>query len=157
MAPARILVDGYSLLHNWPELAPGKPRHCEAARNELIHWLTQYQDTTGTPVTVFFDGASPPTARPQPSSDLDLEVIYSSAGQTADTLIERTAYRLKPYGEVLVVTDDHAERDTVLSLGGMASSCATFIQTLQATLGDSEEELKRRNRRERRHFKRAME
>ncbi|MGP8021927.1 MAG: hypothetical protein ACLPRE_13220 [Limisphaerales bacterium] len=25
MALARILVDGYSLLHNWPELASGQP------------------------------------------------------------------------------------------------------------------------------------
>ena len=29
MALVRILVDGYSLLHNWPELAPGQPRHSE--------------------------------------------------------------------------------------------------------------------------------
>src|SRR5271167_3645262 len=49
MALMRILVDGYSLLHNWPELAPGQPRHSERARNELVHLLTRYHDTTGTP------------------------------------------------------------------------------------------------------------
>jgi predicted RNA-binding protein with PIN domain len=32
MALVRILVDGYSLLHGWPELAPGAPRHSERAR-----------------------------------------------------------------------------------------------------------------------------
>jgi len=26
MALVRILVDGYSLLHHWPELAPGRAR-----------------------------------------------------------------------------------------------------------------------------------
>ena len=61
MALVRILVDGYSLLHNWPELAPGKPRHSAAAREELIHWLTRYHDATGTPITIFFvDGARRP-------------------------------------------------------------------------------------------------
>ena len=35
MALVRILVDGFSLLHNWPELAPGKGRHSAAARGEL--------------------------------------------------------------------------------------------------------------------------
>ena len=40
MALVRILVDGYSLLHNWPELAPGKPRFSPAARGELIRMLT---------------------------------------------------------------------------------------------------------------------
>jgi hypothetical protein len=57
MALARILVDGYSLLHNWPELAPGRPRHSARAREELVHVLTRYHDATGTPVTVFFDGS----------------------------------------------------------------------------------------------------
>ena len=62
MALVRILVDGYSLLHNWPELAPGRARHSAAARDELIRRLTLYQDATGTPVTVFFDGAGRPPA-----------------------------------------------------------------------------------------------
>jgi len=57
MALARILVDGYSLLHAWTELAPGKPRFSAAAREELIHVLTQYHDMTGTPLTVVFDGS----------------------------------------------------------------------------------------------------
>ena len=57
MALVRILVDGYSLLHNWPELAPGQPRHSARAREELVHVLTRYHDATGKPVTVFFDGA----------------------------------------------------------------------------------------------------
>ena len=54
MALLRILVDGYSLLHNWPELAPGHPRHSERARKELVHILTRFHDATGTPITVFF-------------------------------------------------------------------------------------------------------
>ena len=43
MALARILVDGYSLLHSWPELAPGQPRHSAAARDELVHVLAGYR------------------------------------------------------------------------------------------------------------------
>ena len=55
MALVRILVDGYSLLHNWTELAPGKPRYSAAAREELIAALTQYHDACGTPITVIFE------------------------------------------------------------------------------------------------------
>jgi predicted RNA-binding protein with PIN domain len=54
MALVRILVDGYSLLHGWPELAAGAARHSARAREELIHVLTRYCDVTGEPVTVFF-------------------------------------------------------------------------------------------------------
>jgi predicted RNA-binding protein with PIN domain len=54
MALIRILVDGYSMLHNWPELAPGAARHSARAREELIAMLTQFHDAAGTPLTIFF-------------------------------------------------------------------------------------------------------
>ena len=117
MALVRILVDGYSLLHSWPELAPGKPRHSAAARDELIHHLTLYRDATGTPITIFFDGSQPARGRTQEPSSAEVEILYSRAGQTADQMIERAAHRFQPFGEVLAVTDDHAERETVIALG----------------------------------------
>src|SRR5688572_18563178 len=86
MAYVRILIDGYnlisawqeyakirrnqgySLLHNWPELAPGKPRHSAAARDELVHVLTRYHDASGTPITLFFDGGGAPPGAPKNES-----------------------------------------------------------------------------------------
>ena len=100
MALVRILVDGYnlihelcrqaesrdyqksSLLHNWPELAPGRRRHSARAREELIHVLTRYHDATGTPVTIFFDGSGAPAGTPPPESNPAVEVLFSCAGQT---------------------------------------------------------------------------
>ncbi len=147
MAFVRILVDGYSLLHSWPELAHGEVRHSGAAREELIRVLTQYQDASGTPVTVFFDGSLPKRGMP-PAAFEAVEVIYSSAGQTADQMIERAAHRFKPYGEVVAVTDDHAERETVLSLGGFAYSCRNFVQMVESTLAELNDDIKTRNRQE---------
>ena len=155
MALVRILVDGFSLLHNWPELAPGKPRHSAAARDELIRILTQYQDAIGTPVTVFFDGAGSPRHAPKAESTAHVEVLYSKAGQTADEMIERAAHRFQPYGEVLAVTDDNAERDTVIALGGLASSCLSFIGSVESALDEMADDLKRHNRTERHRFKRS--
>jgi predicted RNA-binding protein with PIN domain len=152
MALVRILVDGYSLLHNWPELAPRRPRHSAAAREELIQRLAHYRDAIGTPITIFFDGGGAPAGTPAPSSSPELEVIYSRTGQTADDLIERVTHRFANYGEVLAVTDDQAERETVISLGGFASSCRNFIQTVENTLADQSQEVKDHNRRERLRF-----
>ena len=150
----RILVDGYSLLHSWPELAPGKPRHSAAARDELIHILTLYQDATSTPVSVFFDGSGP-RRQPKEESTSSVEVLFSRAGQTADQMIERAAHRFRPYGEILAVTDDNAERDTVIAMGGSASSCWNFIQTIQSTLAELQDDIKHHNQRERNRFKRS--
>ncbi len=106
MALVRILVDGYSLLHNWPELAEGAPRHSETARDALVEMLTLYQDASGTPITIFFDGKGTRRNKPKNNSGGAVEVLFSNSGQTADDLIERTAHRFQDYGEVLVVTDD---------------------------------------------------
>ncbi|HZI32576.1 MAG TPA: NYN domain-containing protein [Candidatus Binatia bacterium] len=155
MALVRILVDGYSLLHHWPELAEGAPRHSEAARDALVDMLTQYQDACGTPVTVFFDGRGARRSRPKTEAGKSVEVLFSHAGQTADDLIERAAHRFQPYGEVLVVTDDFAERDTVGAVGGMTASCGNFIRMIQNALADLRENLNNHNRSERNRFFRS--
>jgi predicted RNA-binding protein with PIN domain len=154
MALVRILVDGYSLLHNWPELAPGKPRHSAAARDELIRVLTLYRDATGAPITVFFDGSGSRKAPADTTAAPEVEVLFSRAGQTADQMIERAAYRFAAYGEVLAVTDDNAERDTVINLGGMAATCWNFIQDVEAAMKDLRNDIQQHNRRERNRFRR---
>ena len=154
MATVRILVDGYSLLHAWPELAPDAPRHSATAREALIRVLTQYADSIGTPVTLFFDGAGAPKETPETISPSPLEVVFSRKGKTADDLIERVAYRLKPHGEALAVTNDYAERDTVISMGGTAQSCEEFARDIDRVLRDREAFVKKYNRREANRFKR---
>ena len=154
MALVRILVDGYSLLHNWPELAPGKPRFSAAARDELVHRLTLYRDAVGTPITIVFDGANADIRLSTVESKPEMEILYSRSGQTADDIIERVTHRMSVYGEVLAVTDDFAERDTVIAMGGMASSCLNFIQTVECALADLKDDIKVYNRSERNRFKR---
>ena len=155
MALVRILVDGYSLLHNWPELAPGAPRHSERARDALVEMLTLYQDACGTPITVFFDGSGARRGKPKDKSGQPVEVLFSNAGQTADDLIERAAHRFQDYGEVLVVTDDFAERDTVSGFGGSVAGCDNFIRMIQNALAVLEENLNNHNRAERNRFSRS--
>lgn len=155
MALVRILIDGYSLLHEWRTLAPGSSRFSAAAREALISVLTQYADAHVTPLTLFFDGSGAPLGTPKAHSSPKLEIIFSPAGRTADDLIERVAYRLKDYGEVLVVTDDLVERDTVVGFGGLSQNCASFIAEVESVLGDFNRDLERINRRERDRFRRG--
>jgi len=148
-------VDGYSLLHGWPELAPGKARHSAAARDELIYVLTRYRDAISTPITIIFDGSRAPSGTPKPVSSAEMEILYSGPGNTADDLIERAAYRMKDYGEVMVVTDDYAERDTVINFGASAASCTNFIAMVHSALNDLDTDVENHNRRELHRFKNA--
>jgi predicted RNA-binding protein with PIN domain len=155
MPVVRILVDGYSLLHHWPELARGKARFSAAARDELIRKLTMYQDACGTPVTIIFDGAGKPGKTAKPGDQAAIEILFSTTGKTADQLIERVAHRMRPYGEILAVTDDYAERDTVIAMGGMASSCSNFIREVESALSGLENDVRQWNQKERRNFKKS--
>ena len=154
MALVRILIDGYSLLHAWPELAPGKARHTAAARDELIHQITRYQDVIGTPITIVFDGANKDIRLSTVESSREVEILYSRTGQTADDIIERLAHRFAAYGEILAVTDDYAERDTVIAMGGLAASCTQFIRDVENAMVGLADELKHYNRNEKNRFKR---
>ena len=156
MGIVRILVDGYSLLHHWPELATGRARHSFHARDALVAALTQYQDSSGTPVTLIFDGGGAPPDTPKNETAKDgIEVLFSKKGQTADQIIERVAHLMKPYGEVLAVTNDYAERETVISLGGSACSCENFLDMLNDTVDDMHVGVTQHNKRERKGYRRT--
>ena len=156
MGIVRVLVDGYSLLHHWPELAPGRARHSFHARDALVAALPQYQDSSGTPVTLIFDGGGAPPDTPKNETAKDgIEVLFSKKGQTADQIIERVAHLMKPYGEVLAVTNDYAERETVISLGGSACSCENFLDMLNESVDDMHLGVTQHNKRERKGYRRA--
>lgn len=150
----RILIDGYSVLHRCSDIAPDHPRHSAAARDELIQRLNRYQDAAQTPVTIVFDGNHPAGNIVGEPSSPGLEVLYSPQGKTADDLIERATHRFLEYGEVLVVTDDYAEQNTVASLGGSVLNSHAFMLEVQATLASFQDDLNRLNSRENRSFKR---
>ena len=152
MGLVRILVDGYSVLHQCLDFAPEEPRHSAAARDALVKRLTQYRDAIGTAVTIVFDGTNAPKGCPESLSTPEMEVLYSPRGKTADDVIERVTFRLLEYGDVRVVTDDHAEQNTVTALGASASSTEAFMLEVASILDSFQEDLKRVNRRERRAF-----
>ena len=108
-------------------------------------------------MTIFFDGAGARPGTPKNESSRAVEVLFSRAGQTADEMIERTAHLFQPHGEVLVVTDDRAERDTVNGFGGSVSGCANFIRMIESALTELQDELKNHNRKERNRFKRRSD
>ena len=79
----------------------------------------------------FFDGKGTGGKPSRVESNPHLEILYSQGNQTADHMIERVTHRLLPYGPVVVVTNDHAERETILSMGGEVQSCEAFMEEMR--------------------------
>ena len=85
-----------------------------------------------------------------------MEVLFSRAGQTADDLIERAAHRFQEYGEVLVVTDDYAERNMVSGLRRLGGELREFHPHDWSALTELQDELRNHNRAERNRFNRPQ-
>jgi len=146
----RILVDGYSVLHACHKALPKAKPHSAKARDWLIRQVTLYQDAIHVPITIVFDGMGSKASKENQEVHPHVEVIFSKSNQTADDIIERVTHKLLEYGPVLVVTNDYAEQNTIFSMGGSVSSCEQFMQDMQHTQTQFQNDIKPFNRKSRR-------
>ena len=76
-------------------------RRTSLARDALARKLRDYQDWTGVRVVVVFDGrGSDVDAIAEPG---EIQIFYSRAGQTADSIVERLASKYGSQFRLLVV------------------------------------------------------
>jgi predicted RNA-binding protein with PIN domain len=113
--PDYLIVDGHSVIFAWPELRKLHERRTSLARDLLVKQLRDYQDWTGVRVVVVFDGkGSAVDATADPG---EIQVFYSRAGQTADSVVERLASNYGQKFRLLVATSDYGEQETVSACG----------------------------------------
>lgn len=115
-----LIVDGHSIIFDWPELRKLHSRRSALARESLINRLLGYQDWTGVQVVVVFDGKGPIVS--EASEPHDVQVFYSRKNQTADSIIERLASKYANRFDVTVATSDSVERQTVMGFGASCIS-----------------------------------
>jgi len=133
-----LIVDGHSIIFQWPELRAMHGRRGGAARDELIRWLTQYQDATDIRVVVVFDGRS--DRQNEATEPGGIQVFYSKDGQTADAIIERLCAKYANQHDIVVATDDNMERQTAMTFGASTVS-SDMLRTL---IKDADKDLRRR-------------
>ncbi|MGA8014602.1 MAG: NYN domain-containing protein [Candidatus Dormiibacterota bacterium] len=117
----RLVVDGYNIVHAWPELAATlRGDSLEEARRRLLVRLAEYRATTGNEVLVVFDARFRARGTPDREMVEGVEVRYGSAQESADHVIERLMYEASRRGRVLemvLATDDRLQRGLVAGMG----------------------------------------
>ncbi len=140
-----LIVDGHSMIFQWPQLRAMHDRKTATAREQLITLLTRYHDASDFHVAVVFDGrGSRANEQENPGG---IQIFYSGAGQTADSVIERLAAKYAKVFEVVVATDDHLERTTVESFGGDWMSSESLARELIQADADLKDRIKRLRKR----------
>ena len=115
MQPQYLIVDGHSVIFAWPELRALHERRTSLARDALVRKLRDYQDWSGVRTVVVFDGKG--SAVDASSYPGEIQIFYSRAGQTADTIVERLASKYGSQFKLLVATSDYMEQETVAACG----------------------------------------
>jgi predicted RNA-binding protein with PIN domain len=136
----RLLVDGYNVVHAWPELKALLGHSLEEARERLIDRLAVYSQVTGVDVTVVFDAHRTAAMATAEERRNGLRVVFTRKGLSADHAIERLAYEISGQGGALVVaTNDRFQRDLVAGMGAGVISA----EELQRRVVEAERELSR--------------
>ena len=134
--PEYLLVDGYNVIFDWPELKALAVGDLSAARAALTRLLCNYQGYHQCTLILVFDAyraaGSPGTAEKEGG----VWVVYTKEAETADAYIEKVTYqlnRLEKDRRVRVVTSDGAEQMILLGHGALRVSARMFRQEMEAT------------------------
>ena len=127
-----VLVDGYNIIHAWPELRELAAVDLEGARQRLIHRLRNYQGWRRCKVIVVFDAYKIKGNPGSMEQYGDLWVVYTKEAETADMYIEKTTYDLsRKDHRVRVATSDGLEQLIILGHGAVRVSAMEFLRELE--------------------------
>ena len=125
-----ILVDGYNIIKRDAAFQALSAKSLADARQLLVEQLASRYRHTPHQVIVVFDGDG---MSEQTHQERRVRIIYSRAGETADSVIVRLANGAKAAGrEVELYSDDNEVRQSVTRQGGRIGSASQLTQNLNA-------------------------
>jgi hypothetical protein len=99
-----LIIDGYNLIRQSPELLRHEKKDLEKGRAMLLRNLIAYQRIKRHAITVVFDGWAEGDVFERRGKEGGIEIIFSRRGEKADEVIKRLAAQKK--GAITVVTSD---------------------------------------------------
>lgn len=122
-----IFVDGYNVINSWPNLKRTKEFSFEAARQTLIDKLHNYGVFKACKIVLVFD-AHKVTGNLEKKEQVNqnISVVFTKDGETADSYIEKKVNALGRKYEIVVVTSDSLEQQTVFQRGAVRMSSLEF-------------------------------
>ena len=132
--PEYLLVDGYNIIHAWPELAAMAKDNLEAARRRLMDMLCNYRGVRRCQLIVVFDAykvkGNPGTVQQYHN----ISVVYTREAETADMYIEKVTRQIAKTEKgrrVRVATSDGLEQLIILGHGALRLSARSFLEEMQ--------------------------
>ena len=142
-----LLVDGYNIIFAWEELNKLAREDLDAARNQLIHILSNYQGMRHCKVILIFDAYRVKGGVGSVEKVNNIFVVYTKQAETADTYIERTTYELGKHYRVRVATSDGMEQTIILGHESQRISARAFEEEVKQMQVELETRIRQNNER----------
>ncbi|MBD8842297.1 NYN domain-containing protein [Paenibacillus sp. CFBP 13594] len=142
MADSRdvLLVDGYNMIGDWPELTKLAESGLEEARNRLLFRLADYQAFSGRRVIVVFDAYLVPGLG-KSFTQSKVQIYFTKEKETADECIERLVRELSMRRrQIYVATSDMVEQHVIFGQGALRVSARELLIEVE----QNEKDLKKR-------------
>lgn len=130
--PTCLIVDGYNMIYSWPDLKAIAARSLFSAREELISLLTNYQGYKGWSMIIVFDGTRQKGNGGSSSRNGSSSIVYTPAGMTADSYIEKKVHDLKGKFQCIAATSDGLIQNSVFSHGARRISARELEQAVRS-------------------------
>ena len=146
-----LIVDGYNIIHAWPELEDLTKVSLESARVKLMDILCNYQGVSEETVILVFDGYLVKGSTGSVTKYNNIFVVYTKEAETADHYIEKTVFNIPKEYRVKVATNDGLEQTIIMGKGAIRITSKELKQMIEY-----EENNIRRNYTEKRPAKNNM-
>ncbi|MCR5516083.1 MAG: TetM/TetW/TetO/TetS family tetracycline resistance ribosomal protection protein [Lachnospira sp.] len=134
-----LLVDGYNIIHAWPELDELQKTNFDGARGRLLDIMQHYQSLIHSELIVVFD-AYKVKGHQEEFVDLNnIHVVYTKEAETADHYIEKFAHENGRKRNVTVATSDGVEQVIIRGQGCILMSARELLEDVEKR----EEELRK--------------
>lgn len=143
--PEYLLVDGYNIIHAWPELAALSETNLDAARSKLLDILSNYRGYRHAEVIVVFDAYRVKGHGEEFFDYHNLHVVFTKEAETADRYIERFAHTHAENRRIRVATSDGLEQIIIRGEGSYVLSARELAEEVRATEQSIREVLERKD------------
>ncbi len=132
-----LLIDGYNIIHFWPELKTLlHDLGYEAARARLIDIICDYSAHSNYETVIVFDAHNIKGGIRHEEEYAPIKVVFTAENETADRYIEAVVHRQDiRLRNVYVATSDAAEQTVIFGSGGARLSARELLRMVNDSKG----------------------
>ncbi|AET69189.1 small GTP-binding protein domain protein [Desulfosporosinus orientis DSM 765] len=112
-----LLVDGYNIIHAWPELKELADENMDGARMRLLDILSNYQGIRKCQIIAVFDAYRVQGHAEEVMDYHNIHMVFTREAQTADQYIEKFAHDHSKKYHITVATSDGLQQIIIRGAG----------------------------------------